>query len=154
MATTTTIRRPARGARYEEDFAAWAEAQAAALRAGRLDELDLERLAEEVADLSNRERDAIGSHLETLVIHLLKWRYDPEHRSRSWEATVRVARRHIAKLLRRSPSLRREVPALLEEAYPNARDRAAAETGLPEETFPEACPFKLDQITGEGMPDA
>jgi enoyl-CoA hydratase/carnithine racemase len=96
-----------RGILYERDFAAWAEAQAEALRAGRLDALDVEHLAEEIGDLSKRERDAIESHLETLVLHLLKWRYQPDRRTRSWEATIKVARRNIAKLLRRSPSLRR-----------------------------------------------
>ena len=93
---------------YEGDFTAWAEAQAEALRTGRLDALDLEHLAEEIGDLSNRERDALESHLETLFMHLLKWRYQPDQRSRSWEATIKVARRNIAKLLRRSPSLRRD----------------------------------------------
>lgn len=141
-----------RGDLYEADFAAWAAAQAEALRAGRLDELDLERLAEEIGDLSNRERDAIESHLETLVLHLLKWRYQPDGRSRSWKATIGVARRHIAKLLRRSPSLRRELPALLAEVYPNARLRAGAETDLPDDSFPAACPFTLDQVTGDWMP--
>jgi hypothetical protein len=149
----TKILKPARGggALYEADVVAWAEAQAEALRTGRLDGLDLEHLAEEIADLSNRERDAIESHLETLVMHLLKWRYDPGHRSGSWKATIRVARRHIAKLLRRSPSLGRELSASLEEVYPNALDRAAAETGLPEETFPTVCPFTVDQVTGDWL---
>ena len=137
---------------YEGDFAAWAEAQAEALRAGRLDALDLEHLAEEIADLSNRERDALESHLETLVMHLLKWRYQPDQRSRSWEATIKVARRNIAKLLRRSPSLRRDLPASLDEVYPNARIRAGAATGLADDAFPDACPFTLDQVTGDWMP--
>ena len=146
-----TIVRSARGAPYEEDFAAWAEAQAEALRAGRLDALDLANLAEEIGDLSNRERDAVESH-ETLVMHLLKWRYQPDRRSRSWEATIKVARRNIAKLLRRSPSLRRELAAALDEVYPNARIRAGAATGLADDAFPGACPFSLDQVTGDWMP--
>jgi hypothetical protein len=137
---------------YEGDFAAWAEAQAEALRAGRLDALDLTHLAEEIGDLSNRERDAIESHLETLVMHLLKWRSQPDRRSRSWEATIKVARRNIAKLLRRSPSLRRDLAASLNEIYPNARIRAGAATGLADDAFPEACPFTLDQVTGDWMP--
>ena len=148
----TTKVKPARSNLYEADFAAWAEAQAEALRAGRLDELDLENLAEEIGDLSNRERDAIESHLETLVMHLLKWRYQPDRRSRSWEGTIKVARRNITKLLRRSPSLRRELPASLDEVYPNARIRAGIETDLPDDTFPSACPFTVDQVTGEWLP--
>jgi Domain of unknown function DUF29 len=144
--------RSARSPLYEGDFAAWAEAQAEALRAGRLEALDLAHLAEEIGDLSNRERDAIESHLETLVMHLLKWRHQPNRRSRSWEATITVARRNIAKLLRRSPSLRRDLPASLDEIYPNARIRAGVETDLPDDTFPEACPFTPDQVTGDWMP--
>jgi hypothetical protein len=140
-----------RGARYERDFAAWAEAQAEALRTGQLDVLDLANLAEEIGDLSKREQDAIESHLETLVMHLLKWRYQPASRSRSWEATIRVARRNIAKLLRRSPSLRRGLSTSLDEVYPNARIRAAA-ARLPDDALPDACPFTLDQVTGDWMP--
>ena len=109
---------------YEGDFAAWAEAQAEALRAGRLDALDLPHLAEEIGDLSNRERDAIESHLETLVMHLLKWRYQPDRRNRSWEATIKVARRNIAKLLRRSQSLRRD-PGRSSASSPPARKASA-----------------------------
>jgi hypothetical protein len=149
MATSV---RSVRGVLYERDFAAWAEAQAEALRAGRLDALDLANLAEEIGDLSNRERDALESHLETLVMHLLKWQYQPARRSRSWEATIRVARRNIAKLLRRSPSLRPGLGPALDEVYPNARIRAAVATRLAEAAMPEACPFTLDQITGDWMP--
>ena len=142
------------GTLYETDVVAWAERQAEALRAGRLDELDLENLAEEIGDVSRREAEALESHLETLVMHLLKWRHKPERRSRSWEGTMRVARHKTAKLLRDSPSLRPRLPALLEGASPAARIRAGVETGLPEETFPAACPFTLDQITGDWLPEA
>jgi hypothetical protein len=73
-------------------------------------------------------------------------------RSRSREAIIKVARRNIAKLLRRSPSLRRGLPAALDEIYPNARIRAGAEADLSDHTFPDACPFTPDQITGEWIP--
>jgi hypothetical protein len=131
MATRVKHARSA-GTPDETDVVAWAEAQAEALRAGRLEELDLE----------------LEAHLETLVMRLLEWRYDPDHRSRSWQATIRVARHKATKLLRDSPSLRPRLPALLEDAYPAARIRPGVETGLPKETFPPTCPFTLDQITG------
>jgi hypothetical protein len=141
-----------RGSLYETDVVAWAEGQAEALRAGRFDDLDLENLAEEIGDVSRREAEALESHLETLLMHLLRWRHDPDHRSRSREGTIRVARHKTAKLLRDSPSLRPRLPALVEDAYPAARIRAGVETGLAEETFPAACPFTLDQITGDWLP--
>ena len=136
------------------DFAAWAEAQAgASARCAGWTMLDLEHLAEEIADLSNRERDALESHLETLVMHLLKWRYQPDQRSRSWEATIKVARRNIAKLLRRSPSLRRDLPASLDEIYPNARIRAGAATGLADDAFPELAPSLSIRSPATGCPE-
>ena len=141
-----------RGSLYETDVVAWAERQAEALRAGRFDDLDLENLAEEIGDVSRREAEALESHLETLLMHLLKWRHDPDHRSRSWEGTIRVARHKTAKLLRDSPSLRPRLPALVEDAYSAARIRAGVETGLAEQTCPAACPFTPDQITGAWLP--
>jgi Domain of unknown function DUF29 len=142
-----------RGSLYETDVVAWAERQAEALRAGRFDDLDLENLAEEIGDVSRREAEALESHLETVLMHLLKWRHDPDHRSRSWEGTIRLARHKTAKLLRDSPSLRPRLPALVEDAYPAARIRAGVDTGLAEQTFPAACPFSLDQITGDWLPE-
>jgi hypothetical protein len=142
-----------RGSLYDTDVVAWAERQAEALRAGRFDDLDLENLAEEIGDVSRREAEALESHLETLLMHLLKWRHDPDHRSRSWGGTIRVARHKTAKLLRDSPSLRPRLPALVEDAYPAARIRAGVETGLAEQTFPAACPFSIDQITGDWLPE-
>lgn len=151
MATSV---RSMRSALYEGDFAAWAEAQAEALRAGQLDALDLAHLAEEIGDLSNRERDAIESHLETLVTHLLKWRYQPDRRTRSWEATIKVARCNIAKLLRRSPSLRRDLPASLNEIYPNARTRAAVAPRLPDDASPTPAPSPWIKSPMSGCPEA
>ena len=65
-----------------------------------------------------------------------------------------MARSRIAKRVRDSPSLRPRLPALLADAYPDARIRAGVETGLPEATFPAACPFTLDQVTGDWLPEA
>jgi Domain of unknown function DUF29 len=67
-------------------------------------------------------------------------------------ATIRVARRNIAKLLRRSPSLRRGLSASLDEVYPNARIRAAVATRLLDDALPDACPCTPDQVTGDWMP--
>ncbi len=117
-AMATTIKTPARGgaARYETDFVAWAEAQAEALRAGRLDELDLEHLAEEIQGLAERDRRELRSRLRVLVAHLLKWRHQPDHRSRSWRATILTQRADLDDLFESSPSLGREVPDALARA--------------------------------------
>jgi hypothetical protein len=131
---------------YDTDFYAWAEAQAAALRAKDWAALDLDHLAEEIESLGNEQRHAVRSHLRVLLWHLLKWAYQPGHRGSSWRTSILNARAEIADRLEDNPSLQPRVPALLASAYPRARRLASAETGLPLATFPEACPWPVEQV--------
>lgn len=134
---------------YERDFVRWTEDQAAALRAGRLDALDLENLAEEIESLGGRDRRELKSRIVVLVMHLLKWRHQPDRRTGSWESTIRTQRREIEQILQQSPSLRREVGSGAADGYPTARRNAAAETGLALDIFPEACPFSEEQVLAD-----
>jgi Domain of unknown function DUF29 len=147
-AMATRIRK--RGTKlYDTDFVRWSEEQAAALRAGRLDILDLEHLAEEIDSLGRRDRRRLKARLAVLVMHLLKWRYQPDRRSGSWESTIRTQRSEIRQLLDDSSSLHPEVPAFIEERYDIARRNAAAETGLPLASLPADCPFSGDEVLAE-----
>jgi Domain of unknown function DUF29 len=134
---------------YDTDFYAWTQAQAAALQAKDWAALDLDHLAEEVEDLGKRDRRAVESYLEVILLHLLKWAYQPERRGRSWQKSLLQARHRLAKLLRENPSLVSQVPGFLEEGYPYARRLAQVETGLPLTTFPEACPWQVAQVLDE-----
>jgi hypothetical protein len=134
---------------YDTDFDAWAQQQAEALRAKAWDQLDLEHLAEEVEGLRKSERKAVRSHLRLLWLHLLKWAYQPHGRERygaSWQASIGYTCAFIETSVEDSPSVRPELPLLSDAAYPWARARAAQETGLPLTTFPEACPWSLEQV--------
>ncbi len=131
---------------YEEDFYAWTVEQARLLRAGEFSDIDVENIAEEIESMGRSDRRAIESRLTVLLAHLLKWQLQPQMRSTSWSGTIREQRRQIEKLLRDSPSLRPFVPAVLAEAYADAREDAAAETGLPETAFPEACRFTPEEV--------
>jgi len=134
---------------YGTDFYAWTQAQAAALRAKASKTLDWDNLAEEIEALGNEQRHAVRSHLRVLLWHGLKWTYQPDHRTTSWRTSIRNARAEIADRLEDSPSLRPLVPALLASAYPRARRLAADETSLPLATFPEACPWTIEQVLDE-----
>ena len=136
---------------YDTDFFEWTQHQAAALAAGHVSELDLANLTEEIESLGKRDRRSLGSRLEVLVMHLLKWHYEPERRqtSRSWENPILEQRGRIAKLLRDSPSLRRSVPDMIAEDYRRVRRMASNETGLPMETFPENCPWSAEAVLDE-----
>jgi Domain of unknown function DUF29 len=130
---------------YETDFYAWTQEQAAALRDGKWDTLDRANLAEEIESLGRSERFAIESHLQNLLTHLLKWRYDPATEPRrGWRITIRNARLDIAK--RALGHLQHYPAQYLATAYRHAREDAADETGLPLVTFPEACPWPIAQV--------
>ena len=136
---------------YEQDFFEWTETTANLVRAGRWYEVDVQTLVEEITSLGISQKHALGSHLKNLVMHLLKWYYQPSGRQTgySWSSSIINARDDIATILEDSPSLRREVPALLTRRYPAARRLAQNETNLPLATFPPQCPWTVEQILAD-----
>src|SRR5208283_3472855 len=130
---------------YEQDFYAWANEQAALLRAGKLSAADVENIAEEIESMGRGEKRELVSRLTVLLLHLLKWQYQPEMRGASWRVSVANTRDDLADLLEDAPSLRANVREYVASAYQRARRQASAETGLPEKTFPPVCPFSFDQ---------
>jgi hypothetical protein len=131
---------------YDTDFYAWTQQQADLLRQGQLAELDVEHLIEEIEDMGQSQRRALSSRLQVLISHLLKWQFQPEKRSPSWEATIHIQRSEIVDLLADNPSLRPQLSLFVERAYPKARQAARGETRLPLEIFPPECPYTLEQI--------
>ncbi len=143
-------------ARYEDDVLLWSQQQARALRDRRFAELDIEHLADEIEDVGKSEKRELASRLAVLLAHLLKWRFQPNLRSNSWRATIRLQRRRVALALRETPSLISIMrdPDWRESAWLDAVARAAKETGRPEDEFPESCPWSYDQACdSEFWPD-
>jgi Domain of unknown function DUF29 len=136
---------------YNHDFYAWTQQQAALLRDEKTQALDYANLAEEIESLGRSDKRELGNRLHILVMHLLKWCYQPQGHaeSHSWEDTIWHQRTQIMLLLEESPSLHREIPARLARHYLLARRDAARETRLPLATFPEMCPWTVEQILHE-----
>jgi Domain of unknown function DUF29 len=129
---------------YDTDVAAWAEQQADALRRRAANEIDWENVAEEIESLARSDRREIRNRLAVICEHLLKWAYQPEHRSGSWRGSVVEARDQIARLVQESPSLRGYPAEVLSEAYPPGRRKAEAETGLT--GLPESSPWSIGEV--------
>jgi Domain of unknown function DUF29 len=134
---------------YKTDFYAWTQEQADLLRAKHWSQIDLPNLIEEIESLGKQQCQELRNRLSVLIGHLLKWEYQPQHRSRSWLATLRVQRRDILPLLKDNPSLNAYLDEALQEAYENAKDLAMGETDLPEQTFPSSCRYSLSEILGD-----
>jgi len=139
---------------YNADFDRWALEQAALLKAHRFQELDIENLLEEIEDLSRRDRQALRSHLEVLLLHLLKRRCQPDHKSNSWLNSIDTARSNLRELLATSPSLRRYLADRIEATYTDARKTAlkqARRYGVSKfyQAMPAVCPWTVEQLLDE-----
>lgn len=134
---------------YEEDFYAWTVEQARLLRLGELSAIDAANIAEEIESMGRSDRRELKSRLIVLLMHLLKWRHQPGARSRSWSATIDEQRLQIEGVFNESPSLRVTSAPMIPEAYPIARARAIAETGLADDSFPETCPFSPEEVLSQ-----
>lgn len=134
---------------YETDFYAWVQEQAKLLCDRKWSQLDLLNLIEEIESLGKQQRQELRNCLSVLIAHLLKWEYQPQQRSRSCLATIRVQRRETLKLLSDNPSLKPYIAQALHEAYENGRDLASGETNLPRSTFPQQCLYTLEEILSD-----
>jgi hypothetical protein len=145
MSTRTAIR-------YEDDVYTWSLQQAEALRRAATsrvnlpEPIDFANVAEEIESLGISQQRELYSRYLVLLVHLLKWTYQPDKRTPSWRSTVRTQRNELEKLLRLSPGLKPKRQTELQDAYSRAREEAADETGMPIETFPVDCQWTFDQV--------
>ncbi len=131
---------------YAEDETAWLDAMVELVEAGAYAELDFVSLGEYLSDMARRDRREVESRLVVLLMHILKWIYQPEQRSRSWRASIVEQRQELRRLAGRGV-LRNHAESVLAEVYREAVERAVAETGLPPETFPAECAYSVDELT-------
>jgi hypothetical protein len=136
---------------YGQDYILWLEKTCQKLAENRFEDLDLPNLLEELSDMGRSEKRALISNLIGVLMHLLKYAYQPQKRSNSWRFTIKEHRRHIQESLKESPSLRAYLLQNFDECYREARDLAATETGLDVSAFPEANPFTLEQTLDRGF---
>lgn len=136
--------------RYENDVVAWAAEQAALIRAGRLNEIDLEHIAEEILDVGKSEQRELASRMAVLLMHLLKWAHQPSRQSNSWMLTIAEQRKSILRRIDKSPSLKNVLsdPDWLADAWLDARNEAAKETGIGFDQFPFECSWDMSQVLG------
>ncbi|MCE9684594.1 DUF29 domain-containing protein [Halomonas alkalisoli] len=129
---------------YDQDAYAWALEQVALLRAGKLDQIDIKHVADEIENMGKGERRALISQMARLLMYLLKWDHQPERRSRSWRLSIEDAQAKVTRLLEDNPSLKTAMPELMAIAYEDARRAAAIETDMEPDTFPQECLYGFD----------
>jgi hypothetical protein len=134
---------------YDQDFYAWTQRQAALLRSGLLDEIDMENLIEEIESLGRQERQELENCLGILLGHLLKWYYQPEARSKSWRATIEEQRFRIDRLIKKNPSLKPYLQEAIKIGYILGLSLIDRETPLDSRQLPQTCSFSNVEIFEE-----
>jgi len=131
---------------YKKDFYAWTMQNALLMKEGKMDELDIENLIEEIESMGRSEKWELIDRLSVLISHLLKWQYQTSLRGRSWELTIKEQRRRIDYHLKENSSLKGKMDELLKESYQLALLKAEKETGLNGSIFPQQCSYDFKEI--------
>ncbi len=131
---------------YEVDYYLWIQETLEQLKHQNYSQVDWVNLLDEIEDMGKRERLSLESNLVVVLLHLLKWKHQPQNRSGSWKGSIREHRRRISKAIKVSPSLKSYPGEILAECYQEAVLQASDETGLPIDEFPKQCPYSTAEV--------
>ena len=131
---------------YDTDYVEWSQRTAELIRTGRLDEVELDNVAEEIESLGRSDKRQLRNRVRIVLVHLLKSAGAPDEPSPSWRATILEQRTRIQDLLEDSPSLRATVGDVVAANYVPAVQMAALQMQQPADSFPVDCPYTADQI--------
>jgi len=131
---------------YDTDFVRWTEKTSELMRSGDFSDVDWVNVIEEIESLGRSDKRALKSQTTRVIIHLLKWQYQPENRSNSWRGSIVEGCVQIRDLLADSPSLKPHLNNIFVNCYRDAVEQASAETGLQTEKFPDDCPYTIDDL--------
>lgn len=137
--------------KYEDDFYGWAMTNAVLLKKRKFNEADMENIIEEIESMGRSAENQLTRRFSLVLMHLLKWQYQPTLQGKSWQVTLREQRRASRRLINKNPSLKVKINDCLFEAYEDAIDETIKETGLDEKTFPSECPYTFDQIMDDAF---
>lgn len=131
---------------YDRDFYLWLQTTINILKEGKFAEVDLENLLEELESMGRSDKNALKSNLKVLLMHLLKYKYQPEKRTNSWRYIILEHRQRLRDTFKTSPSLYRFFEDIFNESYQDARELGADETGLSINLFPTESPFTVEEV--------
>jgi Domain of unknown function DUF29 len=134
---------------YEKDYLLWLEQVVQLLQEDNFASLDIPNLIDEIEDMGKSQKQSVESNLEIILMHLLKYKHQPQMRSNSWRYSILEHRNRLHKSFKASPSLKRYYLEVFPECYGTARKLAATETGLAIANFPTESSFTPEQVLNE-----
>jgi len=136
---------------YDLDFYGWTQKQADLIRAGKISGLDLDNILEEIETMGRSEKRSLKNRLAVLLMHLLKWQYQPSFQGKSWALTIQEQRIQVRDIIQDSPSLKSVLAQTIESAWGEAKIKAERETGIDQKIFPVQCPWSFAQMLDDAF---
>ena len=91
---------------HDKDFLRWSQEQATLLRSGKLSDIDIENIAEEIEDGGNEQKNALCSLYRQLMTHLLKYKFSTANeQKKGWSDEIDEFREQIVDKIEDTPSL-------------------------------------------------
>ena len=134
---------------YDQDYYLWLEHTTQLLKQGKFSGVDIPNLIDEIEGLAQNQKQALKSNIRVVLIHLLKYQYQPEKITDSWVNSINEHRDRIYDIFDDSPGLRQYLRNEFSKVYARARKRASRETQKPLDVFPTDCPFTIEQVLDE-----
>ena len=134
---------------YKSDYLAWYEMTLEQIKNDQLNDLDLDSLSEVLENLVRDTKRSGESYLRQIIIHLLLieyWEAESINRRR-WAAEIVNFRNELETDMTRN--LRKHLNEEKENNYQKAIKYVIAKTGLKKNTFPEQCPYTLEQLIND-----
>ena len=121
--------------KHDEDFYGWAVNTAFLLKNHQYDEVDMDSVIEEVLKMGASDKHALTSYLRELLLHLLKWEYQPSHKCKSWQISINKQRDAVLDILEYSPGLKQFLPELQKNPINAHAQRLPYKQGLTKTHF-------------------
>ena len=134
---------------YDQDYYLWLEHTTQLLKQGKFSGVDIPNLIDEIEGLTQNQKQALKNNLRVVLMHLLKYQYQPEKITNSWVNSINEHRDRIYDILDDSPSLEQYIRDELSRVYGRARRRTSRETQKSLDVFPTECPFTIKQALDE-----
>ncbi|MBS3025692.1 MAG: DUF29 domain-containing protein [Dolichospermum sp. DET50] len=131
---------------YETDNYFWLLETIDLLKQGRLDELDLENLIEELESLAKRDQHKVKSLLEQVIRHLLLlqyWANEYDRNKNHWRSEIRSFRVQLKDRL--TSNLYNYLLSIFATIYEDALGYVQEKTGFTV-NFPTECPYSLEEV--------
>ena len=129
---------------FEKNEQLWSEKMIELLEQNRLNEIDTVNLKVYLIEMGASNKREVKSKITTLLLHLLKWLYQPTHRSRSWRVSIIRERKELKEIFIKNTNLEKYAHECFDDSFTDAIKYAEIEIKS-KKKLPKVHVFSVEQ---------